>query len=382
MKSFRHYVATPMYFGNNVVKENKKLIGSFGKRAFILTDEFLDGCRNYALEDVIEVLEEQGIEYLVNDQVEDNPSVETCVAITKIAREFKADFMFGIGGGSAIDAAKTVGFLLAQPEDVDVYAALFSGPAFFEHLYQELEMPLVGIPTTAGTGSEVTGGAVLTRCDMDNKDTARHKLYCTVAFLDARYVRESPKFLIHTGAMDALAHGVETYINVKSNPLNRSIAAIGMDMFAQYKDRLISDSLTEEDYETMLLISNIMGQAFMQAGTCLPHGLGYPLSHHKGVNHGLSCSLTLGEWLRSFKDQSIVEPVVNMCGFASVDEMADYINEILSRDVDIEVTDEEIVAWSVQFCENPNRLSRNPEPISVEEITSIYRKSLARYIKG
>ena len=139
MKSFRHYVATPMYFGNNVVKENKKLIGSFGKRAFILTDEFLDGCRNYALEDVIEVLEEQGIEYLVNDQVEDNPSVETCVAITKIAREFKADFMFGIGGGSAIDAAKTVGFLLAQPEDVDVYAALFSGPAFFEHLYQELE---------------------------------------------------------------------------------------------------------------------------------------------------------------------------------------------------------------------------------------------------
>ncbi len=382
MKSFRHYVATAMYFGNNVVKENKKLIATFGKRAFILTDEFLDGCRNYALEDVKEILDELDIEYLVNDQVEDNPSVETCVAITNIARKFKPDFMFGIGGGSAIDAAKTVGFLLTQPEDVDVYEALFSGPAFYEHLYQELELPLVGIPTTAGTGSEVTGGAVLTRCDMDNKDTARHKLYCTVAFLDARYVKESPSFLIHTGAMDALAHGVETYINVKSNPLNRAIAAIGMDMFAQYKDRLISDKLTDEDYETMLLISNIMGQAFMQAGTCLPHGLGYPLSHHKGVNHGLSCSITLGEWLRGFKDQSIVEPVVKMCGFASVDEMADYINEILSRDVDIEVTDEEITAWADQFCANPDRLSRNPELITVEEITTIYRRSLARYIKN
>ena len=274
-----------------------------------------------------------------------------------------------------------VDYLLTQSEDVDVYDVLFSGAPFYEHVYQELQLPLVGIPTTAGTGSEVTGGAVLTRCDMDNKDTARHKLYCTVAFLDARYIRESPKFLIHTGAMDALAHGVETYINVKSNPLNRAIAAVGMQMFAEYKDNMLNDCLTDEDYEKMLLTSNVMGQAFMQAGTCLPHGLGYPLSHHKGVNHGLSCSMTLGEWLRGFKDQSIVEPVVKLCGFSSTDEMADYINEILSRDVDISVTGEEIDAWAEQFCANPDRLSRNPEPIGLEDIKGIYRRALARYIK-
>ncbi len=381
MKAFRHYVATPVYFGENVVRDNKQLFATYGKRAFIVTDEFLDGCRNYALEDVTAVLDELGIPYAVNDKTEDNPPVESCAAIAAEARKFKPDFIIGIGGGSALDTAKVVDYLLTQSEDVDVYDVLFSGAPFYEHVYQELQLPLVGIPTTAGTGSEVTGGAVLTRCDMDNKDTARHKLYCTVAFLDARYIRESPKFLIHTGAMDALAHGVETYINVKSNPLNRAIAAVGMQMFAEYKDNMLNDCLTDEDYEKMLLTSNVMGQAFMQAGTCLPHGLGYPLSHHKGVNHGLSCSMTLGEWLRGFKDQSIVEPVVKLCGFSSTDEMADYINEILSRDVDISVTGEEIGAWAEQFCANPDRLSRNPEPIGLEDIKGIYRRALARYIK-
>lgn len=381
MKAFRHYVATPVYFGENVVRDNKQLFATYGKRAFIVTDEFLDGCRNYALEDVTAVLDELGIPYAVNDKTEDNPPVESCAAIAAEARKFKPDFIIGIGGGSALDTAKVVDYLLTQSEDVDVYDVLFSGAPFYEHVYQELQLPLVGIPTTAGTGSEVTGGAVLTRCDMDNKDTARHKLYCTVAFLDARYIRESPKFLIHTGAMDALAHGVETYINVKSNPLNRAIAAVGMQMFAEYKDNMLNDCLTDEDYEKMLLTSNVMGQAFMQAGTCLPHGLGYPLSHHKGVNHGLSCSMTLGEWLRGFKDQSIVEPVVKLCGFSSTDEMADYINEILSRDVDISVTGEEIDTWAEQFCANPDRLSRNPEPIGLEDIKGIYRRALARYIK-
>lgn len=381
MKAFRHYVATAVYFGENVVRDNKQLFATYGKRAFIVTDEFLDGCRNYALEDVTAVLDELGIPYAVNDKTEDNPPVESCAAIAAEARKFKPDFIIGIGGGSALDTAKVVDYLLTQSEDVDVYDVLFSGAPFYEHVYQELQLPLVGIPTTAGTGSEVTGGAVLTRCDMDNKDTARHKLYCTVAFLDARYIRESPKFLIHTGAMDALAHGVETYINVKSNPLNRAIAAVGMQMFAEYKDNVLNDCLTDEDYEKMILTSNVMGQAFMQAGTCLPHGLGYPLSHHKGVNHGLSCSMTLGEWLRGFKDQSIVEPVVKLCGFSSTDEMADYINEILSRDVDISVTGEEIDAWAEQFCANPDRLSRNPEPIGLEDIKGIYRRALARYMK-
>ena len=84
MQAFRHYVATPVYFGENVVKENAELIASYGRRAFIVTDEFLDGCRNHALDDIKEVLESRGVAYAVNDRTEDNPPVESCVAITVV----------------------------------------------------------------------------------------------------------------------------------------------------------------------------------------------------------------------------------------------------------------------------------------------------------
>lgn len=164
--------------------------------------------------------------------------------------------------------------------------------------------------------------------------------------------------------------------------MNRAIAAVGMNMFAEFKDNMLNDTLFDEDYEKMLLTANIMGRAFMQAGTCIPHGMGYPLSHYKGINHGLSCSVTLGEWLRGFKDQSLVEPVVHMCGFANTDEMADYVNTILARDIKLEVTHDEIRAWAVQFCSNPDKLSRNPESLTVEDVVGIYERVLAKYIVG
>ena len=82
----------------------------------------------------------------------------------------------------------------------------------------------------------------------------------------------------------------------------------------------------------------------MQAGTTLPHGMGYALSHYKHVPHGHACGIFLGEYLKAFKDQSIVEPIVKMCGFNTVQEFADYIKEICSRDVNIEVTNDELTA--------------------------------------
>ena len=92
------------------------------------------------------MLEEYGIPYAVNDQTEDNPPVESCAAIAAEARKFNPDFIIGIGGGSALDTAKVVDYLLTQPEDVDVYETLFSGAPFYEHVYQELQLPLSASP--------------------------------------------------------------------------------------------------------------------------------------------------------------------------------------------------------------------------------------------
>lgn len=384
MKSYRFTVPTPIYFGENCVKDNAGLICALGKKALVVTQKFMNGCRNHALDDIEEIFKANGVAYMVNDDAEENPPVESVAAIAKIARDYDPDFIVGIGGGSALDTAKAVNYLLTRPADEDPYTSFFGGSGSFYGSAKlprdEAKLPYIAIPTTAGTGSEVTAGAVLTRVDTDTKDTPPCKLYFTAAFLDARYIKESPSFLIHTGVMDALAHGLETYVNTRSNFMNRSMAEIGFKLFAEFKDNMLNDTLTDEDYEKMLIAANVQGMAFAQAGTTLPHGMGYPLSHHKGLNHGLSCSITLGEYFRGFKDTSKIQRAIELCGFADVDSFADYVNEIIRRDVHITVTQAEIDQWAKDFYQLKDRLARHPEPISEEDIRQIYIRSLAPFI--
>lgn len=128
LKDFKFHSPAPVYFGHETVKNNAELIASYGKRCYITTTRFPAGCENEALKDFISVCEAKGIEYRVNEDVVENPTVESCVAMTQEAREFGADFFAGIGGGSSMDTAKCVSVLLTQPEDVDAYDFLFKTP--------------------------------------------------------------------------------------------------------------------------------------------------------------------------------------------------------------------------------------------------------------
>lgn len=382
MKPFSYFVPTPIYFGEEVVKKQAGVITGYGTRAYIITDEFYEGCTNYALQDVEKVLEEAGIVYEVTDQVEENPSVESCQAIFEKARKMNPEFLIAIGGGSAIDTAKGVNVLLEYP-DKDIYEVFFGNKANFYAIKGSAgALPLVGIPTTAGTGAEVTQGAVVTRKDLHIKTNIKHKLYCSAAFLDSRYVREAPSFLIHTGALDALAHAMESYVNVGASWVSRKVAEMEFELFSEYKERMLEDNLRYEDYDRMLIGASLAACAMMQAGTTLPHGLGYPLSHYHNVNHGLSCSITLGEYMRSFQDQTFVQKIVRMCGFRDVEDMCAYFAEIIKRDLHIKVTRKEINEWTDFFWENEqdNRLKRTPEPITKDEIRRIYLNSLAPYM--
>jgi alcohol dehydrogenase len=379
MSNFSFVVHTPVYVGPNCIKANAEQLKKYGKRAFLITSDF-GKFRHYALEDMEENLKGQGIEYKVNKKVIENPPVESVKEITEDARNFNPDFLIAVGGGSSLDTAKAVSVLLPHP-DKDPYQVFWGDDARHTSLYSEGALPLIVAPTTAGTGSEVTAGAVLTRADIDTKITIYQNVFCDLAFLDPRYIQDSPPELLHTGLMDALCHAVESYVNVKSNDMTRAMGEIGMKMFAKFKDNVLTGKLTESDYQNMLIASYYDGMAF-QCGTALPHGMGYPLSHHKGVYHGLACGIFQAEYLRAFKDQSLVEPVIEMCGFDNIDKFAEYIQRFIAMDVHMEVTEREVREWAELFCkQEAHRLKRHPEPIGLVEVTDIYLKSLANYIR-
>ena len=287
MSVFKYNTQTSCLCGRGCVEAYADIFLKYGHRAAILTSKFAEGCRNYALEDVQAALDKRGIEYIVIDRVMENPPVESVAELSLECEDFGTQFFIAIGGGSSIDSAKAVSLLMKYP-GVEPYEVFYGMGKPSDSLKTESDLPVFAIPTTAGTGAEVTGFACLTRSDTDTKLSMYPVVYCEAAFLDPEYICHSPNFLLHSGAMDALAHGVETYLHTSSNIINRSVAEVGFKLFAGYKDALASNTLSDDDFLNMQIAAFVMGMAFMQSSTTIPHGMGYPLSHYKRVNHGLA----------------------------------------------------------------------------------------------
>lgn len=379
MASFRYNTQTACFSGEGCIFDQSAMFCRYGSKAAIITSKFAPGCRNYALEDLTAALDSQGIVHITIDDVQENPPVESVTRITKLCGDFGAEFVFAIGGGSSIDTAKAVALLLKHPDE-DPYKVFYGYDGPSESIKTEADIPVFAIPTTAGTGAEVTGFAVLTRADTDTKLSMYPVVFCEAAFLDPRYIKESPLFLLRSGAMDTLAHGVETYLHNGSNVINRSVAEIGFHLFSQYKDALLSGTFKDDHFQNMQIASFMMGIAFMQSSTTIPHGMGYPLSHYKRVNHGIACAAFLGEYLRGFKDQSLVQPITNACGFADTDAFADYLEQIIAQELHISVTMDEIDKWTDDFMKLDFRLASNPEALTRDDIRRIYIDSLKAYL--
>lgn len=393
MQTYKFILPTTVFVGENVVKNKASVLANLGKKAFVVTTAFPEGVENVCLTDTLSALESQGIEYRVNDKALPNPPIKNVAEIAEDAIDFGPDFVIACGGGSPIDVAKGVSVLVNYPgqdpfyvfyELINTGGASTSSPRTANMVgIGDGNIPVVAIPTTAGTGAEMTSAAVLTNEKIGTKMSMDQRVFCTVAFIDYRYAKTCPRSLRDAAAMDALTHGVEAYLNKNGNFLVQSFAKAGFELFAKYKDHLLSGELTDEDFENMAIASNVFGMSEMY-GTTITHGMGYPLTEEKNVSHGMACAVFLGEFLRGFKDQSIVKPIVEWCGFNDVNEFADYVNTLLKPYINFTCTNEEINEWTDTMITGTQkwRIPKNPEPLTWDDIHAIYVKSLGEAIKG
>lgn len=381
MKNFRFFMPTEVFFGKGIVKEKKELFTQLGKRAYIITYK-IPG-RHYSLEDVQSVLDEAGIKYVIDTDIEENPSTETVAKAADSVKDFAPDFLIGIGGGSPIDAAKAIGVLLKNP-GIDPIE-LFSNSKL-------KSLPLIAIPTTAGTGSEVTHFSVLTRNDKNTKQAMAPRIFPTYALLDSTYLMEMPIRLSCATSIDALCHCLESYISTAGSELSRSICEIGFRYFSEcvatmrevLNDPVKRASKTPYPYEIRekhMMVSLIGGIVNTQTGTCLPHGMSYALTHNKHIPHGLACGLLIAEYLKIFKQPENVARVkraIELCGFKDLDDFSAFIDSMLLLKKDITPTEEEIEAYAEEFAQQKHRFVRHPEPAGKAEVLQIYRNSLLK----
>ncbi|MCP5130447.1 MAG: iron-containing alcohol dehydrogenase [Pseudomonadales bacterium] len=235
---------------------------------------------------VLAALEAEGLAAVVFDQVREDPPEATVLAAADQGRSQAVDGVLAVGGGSSMDVAKVVAVLLGgQQALAQIYGV---GNVTGQRL------PLVLVPTTAGTGSEVTPVAVITTGETTKAGVSSPILLPDVAVLDADLTLGLPPAITAMTGVDAMVHAIEAYTSRhQKNPLSDNLARQALTLLARNIRTAVHDGGNREARENMLLGACLAGQAFANAPVAAVHALAYPLGGHYHIPHGLSNSLVL-----------------------------------------------------------------------------------------
>lgn len=285
MKTFSFTGAKKIVFGQGAFEtlgdQIKELKGS---RPLVVMD------RNLAAlgwrERVGRVLENACLGYAAFDQVEAEPPLKSADEGAALAIKEGCDLVVGIGGGSALDVAKAIAVLAANRGQAADYLGLnrVPGPG----------LPKIMIPTTAGTGSEVTFTSVFLRKELNKKEGMNSPyLYPDLALLDPLLTLSLPPGLTATTGLDALCHAIESYTSINASPLSELLSLEAIELIAANLRTAIHDGTNIAAREKMLLGSLYAGLGLANAGVTAVHSLSYPLGGRYGTPHGLANTLLL-----------------------------------------------------------------------------------------
>ena len=383
------------------VLHHAKDIARLGRRALILTGRY-SAKKNGSLMELEKSLQETGTEYVVYDKIEENPSVETILDARDLGVSKGADLCIGLGGGSPMDAAKAVSILIYHSEKGADF--LYEKPGTFDkdENGQTLAYPVVAIPTTCGTGSEVTGVSVLTRHDLQTKKSLPHMLYPEIALLDPRYLMYAPYEILRNTAIDTMSHLVESYINTKATQQSKNLVIEGLKLWSRGKevilgkrkvgytkdehignisdyvrrhsdpDKAEADKITDlKILGDMLTASNIAGQAIAITGTSLPHALSYRLTYQAGIAHGPATGIFQPGFVK-YADEMTQKKLLRAMDFADLDSFKTFLGKTCDIKGINEIDYGIIVENSIkEILREPARIEKVPYPVNREVLEDI-----------
>jgi len=262
-----------------------ELVGTYGaRRVMLVTDK---GVRNAGLTRAAEAsLAAAGIKLSVFDEVVADPPSQVVEAAVAVCRADQVELVLSIGGGSALDTAKLVAYLAKTPDRLDdIYGV---------GLAKGKRLPLLLVPTTAGTGSEVTPIAIVTTPTTEKKGVVSPVLIPDWAILDAELTLGLPAAVTAATGIDAMVHAIEAYTSkVKKNPMSDQLARQALALLSANVRRVCENGKDLEARSEMLLGSMLAGMAFANAPVAAVHALAYPIGAIFHVPHGLSNALVL-----------------------------------------------------------------------------------------
>ena len=276
---------TGLIFGNQTSKNSTdQIINLLGKKIFVISDK---GLINLGLlEPTIKKLKVNS-NIKIFDSVESDPSKSTLLKAFNEAKEFNATGCLGFGGGSSMDVAKLVSLLLGSNQDIETIWGVNNaiGP----------RLPLVLIPTTAGTGSEVTPISIITMDDKEKKGVSSKYILPDLAILDPLLTINLPANITASTGVDAMVHAIEAFtsVNPNNNPISKMLSIEALKLLGSSIEVAVSDGKNIKARSNMLLGSMLAGKAFANSPVAAVHALAYPIGGLFNISHGLSNSLVL-----------------------------------------------------------------------------------------
>lgn len=357
-------------FGEGVVNDLKQVAAELGcEKGLLVSDPFFVQSR--LAQKIVEASE--GALAGIYGQISPNPEVAEVDACAKQIRENGIDFLVALGGGSALDCAKAAGSICFTEESIRVYHGT-GVPMPQKHL------PLIAIPTTAGTGSEVTCVSVLSDKELGKKGPiVSNGFYPSIALIDPELTYTLPPYMTASTGIDVLCHAVEGFWSNGHLPICDALALHACKIVFKYLRTACQEPSNKEARAKMAEASVIAGLAFTLPKTTSSHACSFPLTNLLHIPHGEACGLTLDYFARINADaqDGRIHEFAKELGFKDMNDMADAIYQ-LKKDIGLRtdlkeysLTDEQ-VADLVRISRHPN-LYNNPVEITDEMLNEMYQ---------
>jgi alcohol dehydrogenase class IV len=356
-----------------------------GKKALIVTDSNLE--KIGLLAEVKASLEAAGISYAVYDKVVMEPVVDYIEDALRVLRDAGADVVVAVGGGSPIDTGKAVAAMARNPGKISEYmgAGKVGRPS----------LPLVAVPTTAGTGSEVTPFTIITDPATDVKMLiASPHLIPSVALVDPLMTMKMPRSITAATGLDALTHAIEAYVSVKAQPLTDTFALSAIRLISTNLRRAYSQPDDLEARSNVLMGALQAGLAFANSSVALVHGMARPIGAYFHVAHGISNAVLLptviefsisgnpcryadiagamGEQTRGFNVEDAAVKTVEAVRKLNADLLIPTLRGLKIDEVKFDAVVAKMAADAIASGSPGN----NPRKASLEEIVALYRRAL------
>lgn len=293
---FDYCQPTRIHFGAGRIRELGRICKRYGRVCFMVTTP--DEPLRPLYEKIKGLLLEQGIETVHFDQVSPNPSVEMVQKGFEQLRESKASFVLGVGGGSSIDTAKTLAFTNGKDAiDWDELFCRYSSPYENYESYSEGVLPLISVPTTSGTGSQVTQAAVITRGK--EKITFYHpQNFSRECILDPELMLTLPNRITASTGFDAFTHAFESYINPRASRYSEMDSMEAMWLVVENLPKVLKDPGNLEYRSNLAMADTLAGRALANSGAQAPHPLSEIIGGITHLPHGEALAVVFPAFIR------------------------------------------------------------------------------------